>query len=40
LAYDGTGNFGNVFVHIAQAFGLGIDTFGDKGVGPLPGLLI
>ena len=35
---DGTHWFGELFVSIAQGFGLNLTTFGEKGTGPLPGI--
>jgi len=33
--------FGDLFISIAQAFGVpGVTTFGEQGVGPLPGLIV
>lgn len=32
--------YGNLFVSFAQAFGLTTETFGDRGVGPLEGLIV
>ena len=36
---EGEPFFGNLYVSIAQAYGLDVQTFGERGDGPLAGLV-